>query len=70
MNDAFSCSHRAHASVVALAQLRPAIAGFALAEELTALNAILTNPQRPLMAIVGGSKVSTKLDLLHNLISK
>ena len=70
VNDAFSCSHRAHASVVALAQLRPAIAGFALAEELTALNAILTNPQRPLMAIVGGSKVSTKLDLLHNLISK
>lgn len=70
VNDAFSCSHRAHASVVALAQLLPAVAGFGMQEELTALNAVLSTPERPLMAIVGGSKVSTKLDLLNNLIPK
>jgi phosphoglycerate kinase len=70
VNDAFSCSHRAHASVVALAQLLPAVAGFGMQEELTALNAVLSTPERPLMAIVGGSKVSTKLDLLNNLITK
>ncbi|MBX3457216.1 MAG: phosphoglycerate kinase [Candidatus Paracaedibacteraceae bacterium] len=70
VNDAFSCSHRAHASVVALAQLLPAVAGFGMQEELTALNGVLSTPERPLMAIVGGSKVSTKLDLLNNLITK
>ncbi len=69
VNDAFSCSHRAHASVVALAKRLPAVAGFGMQEELSALNAVLSHPKRPLMAIVGGSKVSTKLDLLQNLIN-
>ncbi len=70
VNDAFSCSHRAHASVVAITQFLPAIAGRGMQRELDALSRILDNPQRPLMAIVGGSKVSTKLDLLQNLVQK
>ncbi|MBX3486486.1 MAG: phosphoglycerate kinase [Candidatus Paracaedibacteraceae bacterium] len=69
VNDAFSCSHRAHASVVALAKYLPAVVGFGMQEELSALNAVLSHPKRPLMAIVGGSKVSTKLELLRNLIN-
>jgi phosphoglycerate kinase len=70
VNDAFSCSHRAHASVVAITQFLPAVAGRGMQRELDALSRILENPQRPLMAIVGGSKVSTKLDLLKNLVQK
>ncbi|PHQ68792.1 MAG: phosphoglycerate kinase [Sneathiella sp.] len=70
VNDAFSCSHRAHASTEALAHLLPAYAGRNMETELTALGAALENPARPVMAIVGGAKISTKLDLLFNLIEK
>ncbi|MGZ9809846.1 phosphoglycerate kinase [Pseudoroseicyclus sp. H15] len=69
-NDAFSAAHRAHASTEALARLLPACAGRLMAEELTALEKALGNPARPVMAIVGGAKVSTKLDLLGNLVAK
>jgi len=69
-NDAFSAAHRAHASTEALAHLLPACAGLLMAEELAALDKALGNPQRPLVAIVGGAKVSTKLDLLGNLVAK
>lgn len=70
VNDAFSCSHRAHASVVGIGEYLPVVAGRAMESELKALNTVLTSPLRPLMAIVGGSKVSTKLELLENLITK
>ncbi|NDV00857.1 phosphoglycerate kinase [Pseudoroseicyclus tamaricis] len=69
-NDAFSAAHRAHASTEALARLLPACAGRLMAEELTALEKALGNPARPVMALVGGAKVSTKLDLLLNLVAK
>lgn len=70
VSDAFSTAHRAHASMVVAAKLRPAAMGLLMAEEVNALSNGLNNPQRPLMAIVGGSKVSTKLDLLNNLVKK
>ena len=70
VNDAFSVSHRAHASVEGLAHRLPAYAGRDLAEEVEALGRILETPARPLAAIVGGAKVSTKLDLLGNLLAK
>ncbi|HVN00825.1 MAG TPA: phosphoglycerate kinase [Caulobacteraceae bacterium] len=70
VDDAFSAAHRAHASTEALAHLLPAYAGEAMRRELTALDRALGNPKRPVLGIVGGSKVSTKLDLLHNLIVK
>jgi len=70
VNDAFSCSHRAHASIVGLNRYMPSVAGRLLAEEVEALESIFTNPKRPLAAVVGGSKVSTKLELLENLTSK
>ncbi len=70
VNDAFSCAHRAHASTEALAHLLPAYAGLLMEEELRALDAALENPTRPVMAIVGGAKISTKLDLLNNLVEK
>ncbi|GLQ06315.1 phosphoglycerate kinase [Sneathiella chinensis] len=70
VNDAFSCSHRAHASTEALAHVLPAFAGRNMEAELTALAAALESPARPVMAIVGGAKISTKLDLLFNLIEK
>ncbi|MBI1275396.1 phosphoglycerate kinase [bacterium] len=70
VNDAFSCSHRAHASVEGLARLLPAYAGRLMEEELNALNLALEKPAHPVAAIVGGSKVSTKLKLLGNLVSK
>jgi len=69
-NDAFSVAHRAHASTEALARLRPACAGRLLAEELGALHAALSTPQRPVVAVVGGAKVSSKLDLLGNLVGQ
>ena len=69
-NDAFSVAHRAHASTEALARLRPACAGRLFAEELGALHAALSTPQRPVVAVVGGAKVSSKLDLLGNLIGQ
>jgi phosphoglycerate kinase len=70
VNDAFSAAHRAHASTEALAHLLPAYAGEAMRRELSALDAALGAPKRPVLGIVGGSKVSTKLELLHNLILK
>ena len=70
VNDAFSCAHRAHASTEAIAHLLPALAGRLMQEELDHLSAALEKPQRPVMALVGGAKVSTKLDLLGNLVSK
>jgi phosphoglycerate kinase len=68
VDDAFSVAHRAHASVEAIAHLLPAYAGRAMQEELSALEKALHTPQRPVAAIVGGAKVSTKLDLLGNLL--
>ena len=70
VNDAFSVSHRAHASVEGLAHRLPAYAGRDLNEEVEALGRALENPARPLTAIVGGAKVSTKLQLLGNLSAK
>ncbi|MGY6548388.1 MAG: phosphoglycerate kinase [Roseinatronobacter sp.] len=70
VNDAFSAAHRAHASTEGLAQLLPACAGRLMEAELKALDAALGNPQRPVVAVVGGAKVSTKLELLSNLITR
>lgn len=70
VNDAFSAAHRAHASTEGLAHLLPAYAGKQMERELDALEAALGKPQRPVLGIVGGAKVSTKLDLLQNLIAK
>jgi phosphoglycerate kinase len=70
VNDAFSASHRAHASVEGLGRRLPAYAGRAMQDELEALTKVLHSPIRPLAAIVGGAKVSTKLDLLGNLLTK
>jgi phosphoglycerate kinase len=70
VNDAFSAAHRAHASTEGLAHKLPAYAGRTMQAELEALTKALEAPQRPVIAIVGGAKVSTKLELLENLISK
>jgi phosphoglycerate kinase len=70
VDDAFSAAHRAHASIEALAHLLPSAAGKLMQAELEALGAALEHPQKPVMALVGGSKVSTKLDLLKHIISK
>ena len=70
VNDAFSAAHRAHASTEALAHLLPNAAGLLMQAELEALSAALEKPERPVAAIVGGSKVSTKLDLLNSLVRK
>ncbi len=70
VNDAFSAAHRAHASTEGLAQLLPSCAGRLMEAELKALEAALGAPERPVAAVVGGAKVSTKLDLLSNLITK
>ena len=70
VNDAFSAAHRAHASTEGVAHLLPAYAGRLMQAELEALDAALGNPVRPVAAIVGGAKVSTKLDLLGNLVAK
>jgi phosphoglycerate kinase len=69
-NDAFSAAHRAHASTEGLAHFLPACAGFLMEAELNALSAALENPKRPVMAIVGGSKISTKISVLENLVKK
>jgi len=70
VNDAFSAAHRAHATTHGLAHKLPSHAGRAMQKELEALEAALGNPKRPVAAIVGGAKVSTKLDLLGNLVNK
>ncbi|MBV1836533.1 phosphoglycerate kinase [Acetobacter estunensis] len=70
VNDAFSAAHRAHASTEGVARHLPSFAGRLMEIELSALEAALENPARPVGAIVGGAKVSTKLDLLNNMIEK
>jgi phosphoglycerate kinase len=70
VNDAFSAAHRAHASTARLASLLPAYAGRLMEAELAALQRVLEHPERPVCAIVGGAKVSTKLALLGNLLGK
>ena len=70
VNDAFSAAHRAHASTEGLARLLPAYAGESMRRELDALDAALGNPRKPVIGIVGGAKVSTKLDLLKNLVGQ
>jgi phosphoglycerate kinase len=70
VNDAFSAAHRAHASTEGLARLLPAYAGESMRRELEALDAALGRPQKPVIGIVGGAKVSTKLDLLQNLVAR
>ncbi len=70
VNDAFSAAHRAHASTEGLAHLLPAYAGRAMEAELKALDAALGNPQKPVVAVVGGAKVSTKLAVLEHLVAK
>ncbi len=69
VNDAFSAAHRAHASIDAIARLLPSAAGLNMEAELKALGAALENPVRPLAAIVGGAKVSSKLDVLGHLVA-
>lgn len=70
VNDAFSTAHRAHASTEAIAQLLPNAAGRLMQAELVALGRALEHPEKPVAAIVGGAKVSTKLDLLGNMVAK
>ena len=69
-NDAFSAAHRAHASTEGLARLLPACAGRLMQAELSALEAALAKPERPVGAVVGGAKVSTKIELLENLVNR
>ena len=68
--DAFSASHRAHATTVGLADHLPTVAGRTMQAEVEALEAALANPERPVVAVVGGAKVSSKIDLLENLVSR
>ena len=70
VNDAFSAAHRAHASTEGLARLLPCAAGRAMEKELDYLKAALGSPERPMMAVVGGAKVSTKIELLLNLVGR
>lgn len=70
VNDAFSAAHRAHSSTEAIARLLPSCAGRLMQAELGALEAALGQPKRPVVAVVGGAKVSTKLELLGNLVEK
>jgi phosphoglycerate kinase len=70
VNDAFSAAHRAHASTEAIARLLPAAAGRLMEAELKALGAALEKPERPVAAVVGGAKISTKIDLLENLVRR
>ena len=70
INDAFACSHRAHASIAGVAAKLPAYGGFLMEEEVGTLERMLGEPKRPLAAIVGGSKISTKLGLLEALVSR
>ena len=70
VNDAFSCSHRPHASIYHLPKLLPSYFGRAMQQEIEMLDALFTAPERPLAAVVGGSKVSTKLELLDHLVEK
>jgi len=70
INDAFSCSHRAHASICAIAEYLPSSTGLLLEEELDNLHNALNSASRPKMAIIGGAKISTKIDILYSLLEK
>ena len=70
VNDAFGTAHRAHASTVGIARLRPAYAGFLMEKEIANLGKLLENPERPFAAIIGGAKVSDKIKVLKNLLAK
>src|SRR5574341_187693 len=70
VNDAFSVSHRAHASVSAITEFLPSYAGFSLEKEIKMLSALLKNPKRPFIAIMGGAKVSDKIGVIENLLKK
>ncbi|MEW6447694.1 MAG: phosphoglycerate kinase [Bacillota bacterium] len=70
VNDAFGTVHRAHASVVGVAALRPAVAGFLMEKELEVLNRLLSRPERPFVVVIGGAKISDKIGVLENLIDR
>ena len=70
VNDAFSCSHRAHSSVLGITSFLPSVAGLSMQKEIDMLNKVLKKPIKPVTAIVGGSKISTKLAILEHLIEK
>ena len=70
VNDAFSCSHRSHASVSKITQFLPSFAGLQLENEISALKKVTTEIKKPVTCIVGGSKISTKIGLIKNLIPK
>ena len=70
VNDAFGAAHRAHASTEGVAHLLPAVAGYLMARELDVLGGVLDNPRRPLVAVLGGAKISTKLGVLTNLLDR
>lgn len=70
VNDAFSAAHRAHASTEGVARLLPSYAGRAMQKELESLDMVLGSPERPVLGVIGGAKVSTKIDLLNNLVGK
>jgi phosphoglycerate kinase len=70
VNDAFGTAHRAHASTAGVAQLLPAVAGLLMEREISTLGRIMTDPPRPLVAIIGGSKISTKIGVIHSLLRR
>jgi phosphoglycerate kinase len=70
VNDAFSASHRAHSSVVGVTEFLPSVSGFLMEKELTMLSKLLENPAKPFAAVVGGAKVSDKLEVLDNIVTK
>ena len=70
VNDAFGTAHRAHASTVGIAQYLPAVAGLLMEREITTLGRIMTDPPRPLVAIIGGSKISTKIGVVRSLLRR
>lgn len=70
VNDAFGTAHRAHASTAGVARFLPAVAGFLMLKEIEELGNVLTNPDRPITAILGGAKISSKLGVIRNLLSK
>ena len=70
VNDAFSCSHRKHSSTVGVTSFLPSFMGTHLEKEINALESVLNNPNKPVAAIIGGSKVSTKIDVINSLLKK
>ncbi|MEW6716349.1 MAG: phosphoglycerate kinase [Chloroflexota bacterium] len=70
VNDAFGTAHRAHASNVGVAQYLPAVAGFLLEKEIRYLGQVIANPKRPFVAIIGGAKISDKIEVLRNLVTR